>query len=152
MSKFISWMAILVWMAIIFYLSHQPVSISNGLSQGITEVIVEKIERLATNYELNMDHANHLIRKNAHFFIYFVLGLFVSHALRKTKGPRVRHWGIALLICVLFAFSDEGHQYFIEGRGPQLRDVLIDSCGALLGIVLYGVGSSLSNRRRTKKV
>ena len=139
-------------MAVIFYLSHQPVSASNGLSQGVTEIILEKIKPLITNTEFDFNYANHIIRKNAHFFIYFVLGIFVSNALRKAKGPRVSQLGLALLICLLFAFSDEGHQYFIEGRGPQVRDVFIDSCGAILGIVLYGIGSVLFNLSRTKKV
>lgn len=150
-SKSISWMAVLVWMTMIFYLSHQPVTISNGLSVGVTEVIVEKVEGLATNHEFNMASANHVIRKNAHFFIYLVLGLFVSNALRKSGVARSHGFGLALLICVVYAISDEVHQYFIEGRGPQVKDVLIDSSGALAGIVLYCVTTLLLNHRRTTK-
>ncbi|WP_391116730.1 VanZ family protein [Psychrobacillus sp. L3] len=30
--------------------------------------------------------------------------------------------------------SDEGHQHFVAGRGPQVKNVLIDSSGAFAGI------------------
>ena len=150
-SKSISWMAVLVWMTVIFYLSHQPVTLSNGLSTGVTEVIVGKVEVVATDYEFNMASANHIIRKNAHFFIHFVLGLLVCNALRKSGVVRSLGLVLALLICVVYAISDEVHQYFIEGRGPQVKDVLIDSSGALAGIVLYCVTTLLLNHRRATK-
>ncbi|KOS69388.1 hypothetical protein AEA09_13035 [Lysinibacillus contaminans] len=148
LSKIISWVAVLVWMTIIFYLSHQPVTISNGLSVGLTEVIVQKVEGIASDYEFNMDSANHIMRKNAHFFMYFVLGLFVISALWKSGVARYRGFRLALLICGLYAISDEVHQYFIEGRGPQLNDVLIDSAGAFVGISLFCFTKLMLSRRR----
>lgn len=135
-------------MVIIFYLSHQPVTISNGLSEGLTAVIVQNVEGISSNHEFNMDSANHILRKNAHFFIYFVLGLFVSMALRKNGVARSWGFGLALLICVVYAISDEVHQFFIEGRGPQLKDVLIDSAGAFVGIGLFYFTKLMLRRRR----
>jgi VanZ family protein len=41
---------------------------------------------------------------------------------------------IALGVCMLYAASDEVHQIFIPGRGAQVKDVLIDSAGAFVGI------------------
>ena len=129
-------------------MSHQPVTISNGLSVGLTEVIVEKVEGFASNYEFNMDRANHILRKNAHFFMYLVLGLFIIIALGKIGVTRSRGCELAFLICVLYAISDEVHQFFIEGRGPQVKDVLIDSAGAFVGIGLYCFTKFILNRRR----
>ncbi len=43
----------------------------------------------------------------------------------------------ALLVCVLYAISDEVHQMFVPGRGPGIKDVLIDSVGATVGIGMY---------------
>ena len=150
-SKNISWMEVLVWMTVIFYLSHQPVTTSNGLSTEVTEVIVSKVEVVVTNHEFNMDSANHIIRKNAHFFIYFVLGLFVCNALRKSGVNRSHGFVLSLIICVVYAISDEMHQYFVEGRGPQVKDVLIDSSGAFTGIILYFVTTFIVNHRRATK-
>ena len=84
-------------------------------------------------------HAGRLIRKSAHFIAYLILGLLVSHA-RKSEASTAYVWkqrGTSLLLCVAYAISDEFHQIFVPGRGPLLKDVLIDGSGAALGIVLY---------------
>ena len=148
MSKTISWVAVLVGMTIIFYLSDQPVTVSNGLSVGLTEVIIKKIEGVVLNHEIDVDSANHIMRKTAHFFLYFVLGLFVIMALGKSGVARHHRFGLALLICGLYAISDEVHQFFIEGRGPQLKDVLIDCAGAFVGISLFCFTKLMLSLRR----
>lgn len=79
---------------------------------------------------------HHFIRKNAHFFIYFILGVLVKYALNSSGSTGFKAVGISLLICVGYAFSDEIHQLVVPGRGGQLSDVVIDSCGAGLGILL----------------
>jgi VanZ family protein len=38
--------------------------------------------------------------------------------------------------CIDFAGLDEYHQSFVAGRSPQKRDVLIDSCGVILGVII----------------
>ena len=37
---------------------------------------------------------------------------------------------------ILYAISDEIHQYFVPGRSAEIRDVLIDVLGANIGILL----------------
>ena len=41
---------------------------------------------------------------------------------------------LAGLICAGFAATDEYHQSFVAGRGPSVRDVCIDTFGAMIGI------------------
>ena len=137
MHKIISWGAVILWMGFIFYLSHQPATVSNELSTGVTEVIVRTIEKVAPNKEFDIKRFNHIIRKNAHFFIYLVLGVFVINAFRASGVYGYRGMALALLVCVLYAISDEVHQMFIPGRGPGIKDVLIDSAGAMVGIGIY---------------
>jgi VanZ family protein len=50
------------------------------------------------------------------------------------SGKKKISWMI--LICVLYAISDEIHQSFVPGRGPSIIDVFIDSTGAITGIIL----------------
>ncbi|WP_216831392.1 VanZ family protein [Alkalihalobacterium elongatum] len=137
MKKILPWTAVILWMALIFYLSHQPATVSNDLSTGITEVIVETVEKVAPNMEFDIGAFNHLVRKNAHFIAYFILGILVMNALRYSHLPLLRKVGLALLICILYAISDEVHQIFIPGRSGEVRDVLIDTAGASVGIGLY---------------
>lgn len=135
--KILPWILVLLWMALIFYLSHQPATKSNGLSKGTTEIIVKTVEKVAPKVDINKRNFNHIIRKNAHLFAYLVLGILVANGLRSIGVVGYRAIGFALLICVIYAISDEVHQLFVPGRGGQVKDVLIDSAGAVVGILGY---------------
>lgn len=139
MNKYLSYTVVILWMALIFYFSHQPANESSELSTGITEVIVTAVEKVAPQSDFIVGNLNHLVRKNAHFFIYFVLGMLVVHSLRLNGVSRYKGMGLALSICVLYAISDEVHQLFVPGRGAQVSDVFIDSAGAFVGIGIYTV-------------
>lgn len=143
MYKIFSWAMVLFWMAAIFYFSSQPASVSNELSKGVTEVIVEKVDKLTPNKEMEPNRFNHILRKNAHFFNFLVLGILVFHVLSSYGQQGYRRIGLALLLCVVYAITDEVHQLFVPGRGPQLKDVLIDSAGASIGIALSGLFARL---------
>ena len=134
MYKVFSWTAVILFMGLIFSLSHQPVSQSSELSTGITEVIIEKVEKVFPNVEFNSASFHHLVRKNAHFFIYLVLGFLVAYALGKIGVKGYRKIGLSLLVCIIYAISDELHQLFVSGRGAQVKDVFIDSAGAIVGV------------------
>ena len=133
----ISWAAVLLWMLLIFHLSSQVASQSNQLSKGVTEVIIETVEKVAPERDFDIDTINHFVRKNAHFFAYLTLGILVLNAIRRSKAGGVIALVAAFGICVLFAISDEVHQLFVPGRGGQVKDVFIDSSGAIVGIGLY---------------
>jgi len=47
---------------------------------------------------------------------------------------RWSHAGLALLVAVLYAVSDEGHQGFVPSRDGRVKDVLWDSAGAAAGL------------------
>ena len=44
-----------------------------------------------------------------------------------------------MLTAVLYAASDEIHQYFIAGRACQLRDVFVDFVAAAVGVAVCTV-------------
>ena len=86
------------------------------------------------------------VRKTAHFTEYMVLGLAMTVTVRDKLisqslggGSGKTHSTVALvswIICTLYAGTDELHQYFVPGRACSLRDVCIDSAGALLGVLI----------------
>lgn len=43
---------------------------------------------------------------------------------------------ISILMCVIYACSDEIHQLFVFGRSGEIRDVLIDFIGSFIGILI----------------
>lgn len=139
-QKIVPWVLVLLWMVLIFLFSHQPATESAQLSSGITEKILNIINKVLPKISINQESFNHFIRKAAHFGVYFVLGFLVINALVISNRPR-NTWSkldiflIGMLISVLYAISDEVHQLFIPGRSGELRDVLLDSLGSLTGIV-----------------
>jgi len=138
MKKILPWITVILCMATIFYLSHQPAASSNKLSKNVTEIIVGNVEIVVPNKELRIVSFNNIVRKNAHFFIYLVLGVLVTHALKRSGvSSTYKGLGLAFILCVLYAVSDELHQLVVQGRGAQVKDVLIDSAGAFVGICLY---------------
>ena len=78
-----------------------------------------------------------ILRKGAHFSVYFFLGIFIFRALKVDWPFSLQTALIALVLSSIYAISDEVHQLFIPGRSGEVRDVLIDSLGALVGISFY---------------
>jgi len=123
-------------MFVIFYLSHQPAGESNQLSKGISKIVAQNIEMVSGKEEINLRSFNNIIRDYAHFSLYFILGVILVSALKKF-GLNIKNTLLfSILICVIYAISDELHQIFVPGRGAQLSDVMIDSSGAILGVFI----------------
>ena len=73
-------------------------------------------------------------RKAAHMFLYFVLALLVCFATRFFTRRMRGRMGLAVLACGLLAGLDEYHQTLVPGRSGELRDVLVDLCGAAIAL------------------
>jgi VanZ family protein len=71
-----------------------------------------------------------LLRKLAHAAEFAVLGFLL---LRATARER---WSLAL--GVAYALSDELHQHLVSGRVGSPLDVLIDTFGVAVGVLLVG--------------
>jgi VanZ family protein len=144
--NYLSWLIVVIWMIVIYHFSAQPVYDSRNLSTGVTEHIVETVKKVTPTLEINQDRFHHLLRKNAHFFIYLILAILVSNALKRSGIKGTRFLISTLGICVLYAISDEVHQLFVSGRGAEVKDVFIDSAGVMTGLILYVIVSKLKYR------
>lgn len=101
---------------------------------------------------LGIHHMNRLVlhnflRKYAHFIIYLFLGVIVKNALSVSGITGLKSFAIALLICALYAVTDEIHQAFVPGRRPLVMDVVIDSAGSFVGITLYSIIDWIAGHR-----
>ncbi len=77
-----------------------------------------------------------IVRKIAHFAEFSVLGiLFESLVFVREKRSFIYHAN-AFLCGIAAAVADEAIQLFSDGRSGEIRDVLIDSAGALSGVLL----------------
>ncbi len=139
----LSWMAVMLWMALIFKLSSQVAEKSSELSKSIANIVLKTLNKVSHKENIDVGRLNHVVRKNAHFFVYLVLGVLVINALSIGGVYGLRGVIIAVSICVLYAVSDEVHQLFVPGRCGQIKDVIIDSAGASVGIWVYLIISKL---------
>jgi VanZ family protein len=71
-----------------------------------------------------------------HFGEYAVLALLLWQALRATPRLSRRATSLAFILTVLYAISDEWHQFYVPGRYSDVRDVMVDALGALVALLL----------------
>lgn len=126
--KIIKIIILVLWMIVIFLLSNQTGSESTVLSDG---VISSTICKFVSN--CNPDVYSFIVRKTAHFIMYLILGIFSVMNFKNTKEGCIN----ALILCITYAFFDEIHQMFVGNRSGEVRDIIIDTFGALSGILIY---------------
>nr|MDE5715982.1 VanZ family protein [Anaeroplasmataceae bacterium] len=134
---------IVVWMGVIFYFSHQNGSSSTKMSNSITNWVAKEFvpgfsNKSKTEQIKILKNTSYVIRKLAHYFEFAILGLF-SLILAKLFLHKDKFiYPAAILLSILYALTDELHQYFIKGRTPMIQDVIIDSLGAITMILFAG--------------
>ncbi len=130
---------VLLWMMVIFSFSAKNGSSSSGMSRKVITTAVEtftEIEDETPEMDKVVKILSFPVRKGAHFFLYFVLGMLVFYALH-LWGIKKRVILYAFFICALYAASDEWHQTFVATRSGEVKDVLLDSFASLLAIFLF---------------
>lgn len=146
------WLMVGGIMGMIFIFSAQPATQSARLSSSIVNVLVTNFvanfhSSSLSEQTLIIQDWSFMVRKTAHATIYTLLGFVTMLAVYKTakRKPfkitfsKPLQTFIVLLICGFYAMSDEIHQIFVPGRSCELRDMLIDLTGSILGITIAWV-------------
>ena len=134
--SFAIWLTLAIAVAVaIFLFSSQPAEISNETSKGALRKLLELL--LGESTDALIRQYNHPLRKIAHFTLYALLGISLTGVFQHQK--RVHKLMAAVICSAAFAALDELHQHFVEGRGPQVTDVLLDTAGAATGTLLMGI-------------
>ncbi|MEF9991650.1 MAG: VanZ family protein [Romboutsia sp.] len=134
MNKRIYLIAAILWMGLIFYMSNQPATVS-AMQSGDLVSFLEKIPYIGATitHLMNIGVGEFVIRKSAHMFLYFVLMILLYMSMYDDKKNIKQLMILSFIYTALYACTDEIHQLFIEGRSGEIRDVMVDSTGALLG-------------------
>lgn len=130
-KRIISWSLVILWMAVIYSFSAESGETSGGKSQKITKSIQFIIDK--TPLKGKVQWTDFATRKTGHVSEYLILTLLVYNALTQNGFKKRNRILLALLVPLVYASLDEFHQSFVAGRGPSVRDVLIDGIGILLG-------------------
>ena len=139
-------------MAFIFFQSALPADLSSRESGRVVDLLVRLFQGILP---IDRQTMVFIVRKGAHFTEYTILGGFLGPAVTewmavdKTPVPdsvrniRIISW----LVGTLYAVTDEIHQSFVPGRSCELRDIGIDSCGVLAGVMIVSLAMRLKERR-----
>jgi VanZ family protein len=128
------WLPVAIWGVVIFTLSTSAFTAAN--TSRIIDPILRFLIPGISGPAVDVVHA--LIRKAAHFTEYCILFWLLI------RGPMVGRPYQALMLCVIYALLDEGHQIFVPGRTASLYDVALDSTGALFSRFLNAAVQELS--------
>lgn len=107
------WLPPLVWMGLIYFLSS-----------------FHKLQASPVNWQ------DFVIRKTAHFLEFAILFVLYNRGLTKSiQLPIKKRLFLALALAIGYAMTDEFHQTMVLGRTGKPFDILVDSLGALAGLV-----------------
>ncbi|MBZ0189970.1 MAG: VanZ family protein [Candidatus Obscuribacterales bacterium] len=139
------WFLVLIWMLVIFLVSHQPYSgrVTEAYL-GDFNVLVRKIGHIAEFYLLFVLvywAKSARIEKNSAETAgtaetVETTGTGIDTSIRKRFSKEI----FAFCFSVLYAASDEWHQSFVAGRSAAVTDVLFDATGvaaAWISVLLY---------------
>uniref|UniRef100_A0A7V4NF28 VanZ-like domain-containing protein n=1 Tax=Fervidobacterium pennivorans TaxID=93466 RepID=A0A7V4NF28_FERPE len=144
--------SVLFWVATIFYFSTRPPEKSHQQSNFAYRVIkkidnvldfsntqiFKRVERKLKLIWFGTEYvpAEMVIRKTAHFGLYFVFGFLVALTFFWWKRDIIISVITGFTVPSTYAIFDEYNQIFYR-RGSSLNDVVIDSSGALVGVIVF---------------
>jgi VanZ family protein len=154
MRRFLkNWLPVLIWLGVIFFGSTDLMS-----AEHTSRFIVPFLRWLKPDISPETLASVHfVVRKCAHVAEYAVLALLLLRAatLMTNLKPSIpilcaSVWGA----CLFVAATDEFHQTFVASRGASATDIMIDSGGAILGLVIgaiFGMSPSIKPEKTPAK-
>lgn len=149
-GKYVFGILILIWMSIIFLFSARPADVStqdsNFVGMAIGNLFVPGFRGWTEEQQLEFaQKVDHPVRKTAHATEYAVLGFLVMGYCRCAQDAKKRGYNEetkykkmlpAWIFGTVYAATDEFHQLFVPGRSGQVSDVMLDSAGVFLGVLV----------------
>lgn len=142
-KKSTRWTMVVLWMLVIFSMSHLNNVKSWYLTGELLTVIQTGSVDTETSYEEKMSSYNEnttanlmvYLRKLAHFVEYMILAILVFYALSYDLDVRKSAIG-TMGFGWFYGYLDELHQLFVPGRTGSLIDVVLDGLGVTAGVIL----------------
>lgn len=143
MKDWLTWVPAILIMILIFIYSSKPADISGQESMAVTDYIYTVYENISGQTESteerieNVSSLETVVRKGAHFTEYAMLAAAIAWPLRRRGLLGYSLLFATMGLTVFYVMTDEFHQTFVPGRSGEIRDVLIDSVGALTGYIIF---------------
>lgn len=143
-TQLINIILLIIWLGVIFKLSSEPSSISSVRSGSIVHTLQSIDPSLKHVHDITF-----FVRKAAHITAYFILGILMFRVVRMYTFVTRKTVLLSIVLVALYAASDEFHQMFVNGRSPEVTDVLIDLSAGTLGVLItFFIIRSYAARKR----
>lgn len=146
MKIYLKYLLLVVWMILIFFLSAEGSSDSQARSGLIVGILKDSF-----NIDLADSFLSFLTRKAAHIIAYFILGLLIYSIIKTYQLTTKRTIVLSIVLALFYAIFDEIHQLFVPGRSGEIRDVLIDTAAASVGVSAYYLCNKIHYNRKNSK-
>jgi VanZ family protein len=139
MRRFLkNFLPVIVWVGVIFLGSTDLMS-----AEHTSRFVVPFLRWLEPDISAERLASIHfIVRKCTHVGEYAVLWLLLLRAatLMTTSRRSIPILYVSVLgVCLIVAATDEFHQTFVASRGPSVQDIMIDTSGAVLGLVIASI-------------
>lgn len=134
------------WAAFIFSNSLKIAEESDAMSNPIVDTVAKWLSDIGVS--VNIDTLTFLIRKSAHFTEYMILGILIAFVFVGMSKRLSFYWSHILFLCLASGVIDEMIQFFVPGRSSEVRDILIDFAGGLLGYIIVSIIQSVRHRKK----
>lgn len=132
-KKIISIVLLLLWMGFIFLMSTDFGAADGKPNQTIVSTVKTQTG-IDMNRRIGSSSINAYFRKYMHFLEFAVLSLFALNLLAQYNvGHR---YMLAFIFSAIYAGTDELHQMYVGSRTALFKDVLIDTSGAALALII----------------
>ena len=137
-ASLLLFLAVICVQVFIFSFSIRDGETSSAQSSAVVELVGPAVEEIlpVVKVEPTPDNVVIFVRKSGHFLEFALLGIVSFLAMGSVWKKGLFAMPAALGLAFLTACADEFIQSFSPGRASRFTDVLIDSAGALTGILL----------------
>ena len=143
----IKWFVLIAWMLVIFLFSAQTGEQSSE-SSGLVEQVLSLFPFIPQKF-LSID-LQLIIRKGAHFTEYLILYVLMFSVVIDYR-PLKKALFYSLIGVFLYACTDEIHQAFVPGRASAFTDVLIDTLGGIVAMIMIAMINQIQTKRQKER-
>lgn len=144
------WILYILLGLIVFFIWDNSMQ-NGGSSDGFSLLFAETLTPITNKlgFHGNIWILNRIVRKLAHLTEFTILGSVLYMILRRyiTYGTVIKTIGLGMLIACL----DEFIQLFSPGRSSQFSDILIDTVGIFIGVLVVKLVYYIRYERSTFK-
>ncbi len=137
-KKVIKLIFVVLWMSLIFIFSNDSGVQSTKKSDGFIIRIVEVFYGRELSLQEKEKWVAYLVlpvRKGAHLGVYLILGVLALSFISEFISISWKSILISMVVCFIYACSDEVHQLLVPGRSGNIKDVLLDTIGSGIGVL-----------------